>query len=93
MYTVFVFYTLADDCSKVSWKYKKLPKSWWWGGSGSTRALGDTKKVMYTSEEEFFGPVNRVLRNEMKGILESKFRELKKKGVVLRFKTRFSYLP
>ena len=80
--TLFVFYTLEK---KVSWEYCRMPKGWWWIGSGST---GST---LYDREEQFMGPASNQDRAARQ--LDSCFKKLKERGVVKRFKIRKSYLP
>jgi len=77
---LFVFYTLVVP--NTSWSYSKIPKGWWWVGSGST----GTKQ-----EEQFQGP--EITKKTMITYLNTVFNKLKKKGVIKSYKIRQSYLP
>ena len=79
---IFVFYTLE---SPNTWKYTKIPKGWWWVGSGST---GSQK---YQQEEQFQGP--KKTQDKTAQYLDKVFNALKKKGIIKLFKIRRSYLP
>lgn len=85
---IFVFYTFKQI---DSWTYSKFPKGWDWTGSGSTTPMNSIKKVLYEREEQFNGPMET--RDQMKAYLQKIFEGLKKKGILKRFKIRFSYRP
>jgi hypothetical protein len=80
--TLFVFYTFEKP---ASWEYGRMPKGWWWVGSGSTGSL------LYDREEQFMGPVSN--QDRAARHLESCFKKLKERGILKRFKIRKSYLP
>ena len=75
---LFVMYKMG---SGGSWIYK-LRKGWWWVGSGST-----TNKA-YPIEEQFQGL--GATKPSTKAYLEEFFADLKKKGIVERYKIRSS---
>lgn len=79
---IFVFYTLK---SSDTWKYSKIPKGWWWIGSGSTN------NPKYAQEEQFQGPEKT--KTAMLMYLNMLFNDLKQKGIVKNYKIRRSYLP
>ena len=79
---MFVFYKLEKI---ESWTYGKLPKKWTWVGAGSTQ------EPQFPREEQFSGPAET--KGAAKEYLELYFTKLQKRGVVKRFKTRYSYLP
>lgn len=86
---VFVFYTLNKS---ESWTYASMPKGWRWVGSGSTQPLkGTSKPTQYEQEEQFMGPPSS--RSVMKTYLQRYFDRLLKKGILKRYKIRYSYLP
>jgi len=87
---LFVFYTFADASVGGSWEYSKMPKGWWWVGSGNTSALGD-KKMKYENEEQFSGTEDA--QGKTKQYLNGVFTKLKTQNVITRFKIETSYLP
>ena len=70
--TIFVFYNLSKS---VNWSYPKLPKTWYWVGSGSTKK---------SREEQFNG--NPEYAKQMIKLLKNKFTTLKNKGIISKFK-------
>jgi GH24 family phage-related lysozyme (muramidase) len=64
-----------------SWNYK-LPKGWWWVGSGSTTS------PIYPHEEQFQG--TPATTTAAKAYLTKFFADLKKKGIVEQFKLKSS---
>ena len=64
-----------------SWNYK-LPKGWWWVGSGSTTSAA------YPNEEQFQG--TPATTATVKAYLTKFFADLKKKGIVEQFKIKSS---
>lgn len=80
---IFVFYTMA--MANKQWTYKNLPKGWAWTGAGST------SNINYPREEQFNGP--RESRDSMREMLDDFFKDLKKNGVIARYKIRISYKP
>ena len=85
---IFVFYTFKQI---DSWTYSKFPKGWVWTGSGLTTPMNSIKKVLYEREEQFNGPKEN--RDQMKVYLQKIFEGLKKKGILERYKIRFTYRP
>ena len=76
---LFVMYKMGTG---GSWAYK-LPKGWWWVGSGST------SQAAHPNEEQFQGPPTS--QASVKAYLNKFFGTLKKKGIVVRYKLRTSY--
>ena len=76
---LFVMYKMGTG---GSWAYK-LPKGWWWVGSGSTTS------ATHPNEEQFQGPP--ASQASVKAYLDKFFRTLTKKGIVERYKLRNSY--
>ena len=76
---LFVMYKMGTG---GSWAYK-LPKGWWWVGSGSTASAA------HPNEEQFQGPPTA--QASVKAYLNKFFGTLKKKGIVERYKLRTSY--
>ncbi len=85
--TLFAFYTMAKS---ERWEYKKMPKTWYWVGSGSTSACNSTEKKKYQREEQFGGPAETF--EKMKKYLEDFFTKLKKNGIILNYKIVDHYI-
>lgn len=80
---IFVFY---EPIHSSKWTYKnKFPKGWTWTGVGST------SNKYYPQEEQFDGP--KESRTSMKKLLDDYFKKLKKNGIIVRYKIRYSYKP
>jgi hypothetical protein len=85
---LFVFYTLDKG---EYWTYPQFPKGWWMVGSGTTSPINAKKKMIYKLEEQFNGPKENT--NEMKILLNKKFKDLQNKGIVKIFKIEDHYNP
>ena len=89
---LYVFYTRTIGHDE-RWTYK-YPAGWY---MNSTGAIKTTKRTnindpkLYVQDEYFVGPKNSLER--MKKVINEKFKSLKNKGVILRYKIRGKYLP
>lgn len=90
--SVFVFYTIHPDARARQWVYPRFPAGWKWIGAGSVNPVrGAVQSDLYEQEEQFEGPVSN--RQEMREVIDRVFRNLKQKGIIIRYKIRNSYLP
>lgn len=80
---IFVMYKLSKS---ERWNYGKLPSKWWWVGGGTY--LGKDC-VEYPKDEQFSGPIRT--RPKMREFLKKKFTQLKKDGIVQKYKIRNKY--
>ena len=83
---IFVFYAMEKSSS---WNYR-LSKGWWWVGSGTSQPVGH-QPTKYPREEQFDGPM--ASRRATRDYLQAKFEKLKSKGIIQRFKIRYSFKP
>ena len=89
---LFVFYTRALGQDQT-WTYA-YPRTWKWDSSGAIKTskrtnINDPK--LYVQDESFYG--DKKYYEKMKKVIDEKFKTLKKKGVILRYKIRNRYLP
>jgi hypothetical protein len=97
--TLFVFYELSPEGG--SWTYAKMPNTWWWVGKGGTAPsivkrtwfsfMFPRKEPEFPSEEQFSG--TKTTQAKMRSYLDSFFKKLKAKGVVVKYKIRATYAP
>lgn len=88
---IFAFYTFNDEYDgDKKWEYPKMPSGWRWSGAGSTSPIGG-KLLEYRREESFMGPEK--MRDAALHKLEKVFKDLKEKGVITKYKFRFSFSP
>ena len=84
---IYVYYTRALGHDE-RWSYK-FPKGWIMDGTGASPSnkrtnINDPK--LYLQYELFYG--SKISYDKMKKVLDEKFKSLKKKGIILRYKIR-----
>ena len=88
--TLFVFYIFGDN--KINtWRYKNIPVTWEFIGSGHIHPFNKKVKSLFEREEQFMGLIKTKV--QMRKYLDSFFKSLKQKGIIKKYKIRNKYLP
>lgn len=80
---LFAIYTLTPSHKKTTWKYppELFPGDWEWIGSG-----GYPSSRAFENEEQFSGNEDKKYKREMEKNLNLFFENLKKNGIVEKYK-------
>ncbi len=86
----YVFYTRALNQDQT-WTYN-YPKGWYMNSTDSIKTNSKTNindPRIFIQSEFFVGPSKS--KESMKKVINTKFKTLKKKGIILRYKIRVNY--